>query len=131
MPHAGTLTVCLWFHHQRLRDATSIFVRFLRWRPPSRHRARCQRLVSGLGHRRVHEVVDGLAELAHDNEEPGEAAQLLGLAGALRSPTDAHVPHITAEARERLGNEKFEEAFARGTRMSLTETLTDLRTLRH
>ena len=72
----------------------------------------------------VASVVVGLADLALRQEQPEQAARLIGAAAALRGlPDDEHpdVAHIEQETRNRLGDTGFAEAVLEGTRTELAE----------
>ncbi|MEY9860149.1 putative ATPase/DNA-binding SARP family transcriptional activator [Catenulispora sp. GAS73] len=72
----------------------------------------------------VASVVVGLADLALRQDQPEQAARLIGAAAALRGlPDDEHpdVAHIEQETRNRLGDTRFAEAVLEGTRTELAE----------
>ncbi|ACU70985.1 transcriptional regulator, winged helix family [Catenulispora acidiphila DSM 44928] len=69
-------------------------------------------------------AVVGVADLALRQEQPEQAARLLGAAAALRGlPDSAHpdVAHIETQTRNRLGDTRFAEAVLEGTRTELSE----------
>ena len=69
-------------------------------------------------------VVDGISDLALRQDQPEQAARLLGAAAALRGLPDSEHPdvaRIEREARNRLGDKEFAEAVLEGTRTDLSE----------
>ncbi|MGC7093023.1 BTAD domain-containing putative transcriptional regulator [Amycolatopsis lurida] len=77
--------------------------------------------VSARDHTAAADAVDGLAGIALRNGEPERAAFLLGAAVALRGVAvagDLDVARIAAAAREDLGDEAFDRAYARGQALS-------------
>jgi hypothetical protein len=74
-------------------------------------------------------VVEALAEVAlvDGDGDAVRSARLLGAGTALRGATvagDPDVARVVAAARERIGNETFEVAYAEGLAMSQDEALT-------
>ena len=73
-------------------------------------------------------VLIGLADLALYEAEPGRAAELLGASLAIRGTTDRSVEkdekRVAGQARAVLGDARFQDAYQRGTRVTM-DTMPD------
>jgi predicted ATPase/DNA-binding SARP family transcriptional activator len=73
-------------------------------------------------------VLIGLADLALYEAEPGRAAELLGASLAIRGTTDRSVEkdekRVAGQARAALGDARFQDAYQRGTRVTM-DTMPD------
>jgi hypothetical protein len=77
--------------------------------------------------------LEGLAEVAMGQGDPGRAARLFGAAEAVRLAIGAPLPLIqrvpyeqaVASVRAQLGQEAFEAAWAEGQTMSLEQAIHD------
>ncbi len=73
-------------------------------------------------------VLIGLADLALREADPGRAAELIGASLAIRGTTDRSVEkdeeRVAGQARAALGDARYEDAYQRGTRVTM-DTMPD------